>query len=61
VRGRPETRSFSIVYRRQGRVIALDCVNATTDYVQGKSLIRSPHSISAEAIADTRVPLKALP
>jgi 3-phenylpropionate/trans-cinnamate dioxygenase ferredoxin reductase component len=60
VRGRPETRSFSIVYRRQGRVIALDCVNATKDYVQGRSLLGSSRLIGTEALADTSVPLKAL-
>ena len=27
--GDPTTRSFSVVYLRAGRVIALDCVNAT--------------------------------
>jgi 3-phenylpropionate/trans-cinnamate dioxygenase ferredoxin reductase component len=60
VRGRPETRSFSIVYRRQGRVIALDCVNATKDYVQGRSLLGSSRLVGTEALADTSVPLKAL-
>src|ERR1700730_8827110 len=37
VRGRPETRTFHCV-SPLCRVIALDCVNATKDYVQGKSL-----------------------
>ena len=60
VRGRPETRSFSIIYRHQGRVIALDCVNATKDYVQGRSLLRSSRLVGTEALADTSVPLKAL-
>ena len=60
VRGRLETRSFSIIYRRQGRVIALDCVNATKDYVQGRSLLRSSRLIGAEELADASVPLKAL-
>ncbi len=39
VRGDPATRSFSIVYLREGRVVALDCVNAVRDYVQGRKLI----------------------
>jgi len=38
MRGDPATRSFSLVYLRQGRVIALDCVNAVKDYVQGRPL-----------------------
>ena len=31
--------AFSIVYLRAGQVIALDCVNATKDYVQGRKLV----------------------
>ena len=34
-RGDPAARSFSVIYLKQGRVIALDCVNAVRDYVQG--------------------------
>src|SRR3981189_1169258 len=60
VRGRPETRSFSIVYRHQGRVIALDCVNATKDYVQGGTLLRPSRLIGADVLAATRLPLTAL-
>ncbi|MBO9378863.1 NAD(P)/FAD-dependent oxidoreductase [Sphingomonas histidinilytica] len=39
LRGDPETRSFSVVYFRDDRVIALDCVNAVNDYVQGRALV----------------------
>ena len=39
VRGDPATRSFSVVYLKAGRVVALDCVNAVWDYVQGKALL----------------------
>ncbi len=39
VRGDPARRSFSIVYLKAGRVIALDCVNAVRDFVQGRKLI----------------------
>ena len=39
VRGDPAARSFSVVYLREGRVIALDCVNAVKDYVQGRKLV----------------------
>ena len=31
LRGDPETRSFSVVYLKGGKVIALDCVNNTRD------------------------------
>src|SRR3546814_2730620 len=37
VRGEPATRSFSVLYLKGGRLIALDSVNATKDYVQGRA------------------------
>ncbi|RYD91842.1 MAG: oxidoreductase, partial [Sphingomonadales bacterium] len=33
VRGDPANRSFSVIYLKEGRVLALDCVNAVKDYV----------------------------
>jgi 3-phenylpropionate/trans-cinnamate dioxygenase ferredoxin reductase subunit len=59
-RGDPATRSFSIVYLAQGRVIALDCVNATRDYVQGRALVLSGAAPNPTALADPAVPLKSL-
>ena len=57
VRGEPATRSFSVIYLRHGRVIALDCVNETKDYVQGRKLILSKTQVKAEdlASADNRL------
>ena len=60
VRGDTATRSFSIVYLKAGRVIALDCVNATRDYVQGKALVTTGAVISPDRLADATVPLKLL-
>ncbi len=59
-RGDPAARSFSVVYLKQGRVIALDCVNAVKDYVQGKALIVAGTIANPEQLADASVPLKAL-
>ena len=39
VRGDVTTRRFSIVYLRDGRVIALDCVNSARDFAQGRVLV----------------------
>ncbi len=58
LRGDPATRSFSIVYRRAGRVIALDCVNNAKDYVQGRKLVELGIEVSAERLADVTMPLK---
>jgi len=60
MRGDPATRSFALIYRRAGRVIALDCVNATRDYVQGRALVLAGASPDRAALADTDVPLKDL-
>jgi 3-phenylpropionate/trans-cinnamate dioxygenase ferredoxin reductase subunit len=53
VRGDPGARSFSVVYLKQGRVIALDCVNATKDYVQGRALVTGGlEDLADDEIAD---------
>ena len=60
LRGDPATRSFSIVYLKDGKVVALDCVNATKDYVQGKALVVGAATIPADRLADAAVPLKEM-
>ena len=60
MRGDPATRSFSVVYLKAGRVIAIDCVNATKDYVQGRMIVTAGLMATAEQLADTETPLKAL-
>ena len=60
VRGDPASRSFSLVYLRGGRAIALDCVNATRDYVQGRKLIQSGVAVDPALIADPERPLRDL-
>ncbi|OSZ69170.1 pyridine nucleotide-disulfide oxidoreductase [Sphingomonas sp. IBVSS1] len=59
LRGDPATRSFSLVYLKQGKVIALDCVNAARDYVQGKALVEQGVVVPVDALADAATPLKA--
>ncbi|MDQ1153637.1 NAD(P)/FAD-dependent oxidoreductase [Brevundimonas sp. SORGH_AS_0993] len=60
VRGDPDDSSFSVVYLRQGRVVALDCVNAVKDYVQGRVLVVAGARIDPSALADATTPLKLL-
>ncbi|WP_353227762.1 FAD-dependent oxidoreductase [Novosphingobium sp.] len=59
-RGDPATRSFSVIYLKQGRVIALDCVNMVKDYVQGKKLVELGATIDPARLADTATPLKEM-
>jgi 3-phenylpropionate/trans-cinnamate dioxygenase ferredoxin reductase subunit len=60
VRGSPEARSFSVIYLKQGRVIALDCVNMTRDFTQGRHLVLHRASPGSAQLADTEVALKSL-
>ena len=60
LRGDPATRSFSAVYLKQGRVIALDCINAVKDYVQGRKLVVEGVSPDLRELADAAIPLKDL-
>jgi 3-phenylpropionate/trans-cinnamate dioxygenase ferredoxin reductase component len=60
VRGNPEERSFSVVYLKDGRVVALDCVNMVKDYVQGRKLVEARLSPDPAVLADASKPLKEL-
>ena len=60
LRGEPALRSFSLVYLKEGQVVALDCVNATRDYVQGRALVTGSFRVDPERLADTAVPLKEI-
>ncbi|ENZ84040.1 MULTISPECIES: FAD-dependent oxidoreductase [Caulobacter] len=57
VRGDPATKSFSVVYLREGRIIALDCVNAAKDFARGKSLVANGVLTTPGLIADVNIPL----
>lgn len=58
VRGDPASRSFSVIYLRGGKVIALDCVNATKDYVQGRKAIIDDIPLDLAELADPAIPIK---
>jgi len=60
VRGDPASRAFSVVYLRSGAIIALDCVNAVSDYAQGRRLVMDRASVPKEKLEDVRIPLKQL-
>ena len=59
IRGDPATRSFAVIYLRQGQVIALDCVNSVKDYAQGRKLVEARYKPDdPERLADQTVLLK---
>ena len=59
LRGDPAARSFSVIYLKDGKVVALDSVNAVRDYVQGKALVEHGIAVDPAALANGDVPLKA--
>jgi NADPH-dependent 2,4-dienoyl-CoA reductase/sulfur reductase-like enzyme len=61
LRGDPETRKFTVVYLRDGKPIAFDCVGTMKDYVQARKLLESgPGRIDPALLADPDVPIKEL-
>ena len=58
VRGDPDSRSFSVIYYRDGKVVALDCVNATKDYVQGRKAVVEGLNLDKDELANTDIPIK---
>lgn len=60
LRGDPMTRSFSVVYLKRGKIVALDCVNNVRDYSHGRRLVELGIHAKASDIADASLQLKAL-
>ncbi|WP_338241891.1 NAD(P)/FAD-dependent oxidoreductase [Aurantiacibacter hainanensis] len=60
LRGDPADRRFSVIYLRDGVVIAVDAVNCTKDYAQGGKLVKARAQVDPELLRDTGVPLKEM-
>lgn len=60
LRGDPSSRSFSVIYLKHGRIVALDCVNNVRDYAQGRRLVELRLAVTADRVTDTATPLKDL-
>ncbi|WP_323800828.1 NAD(P)/FAD-dependent oxidoreductase [Parasphingorhabdus sp.] len=58
VRGDPASRKFSVIYYRDGKVVALDCVNATKDYVQGRKAVVEGLNLDKDELVNTDIPIK---
>jgi 3-phenylpropionate/trans-cinnamate dioxygenase ferredoxin reductase subunit len=55
-----ERGKFSVLYYRQGQVIAADCVNAPLDFMVVKNALAKGQNIPADAAADPATPLKTI-
>lgn len=61
LRGDPADRKFTVVYLKEGKPIAFDCVGTMKDYVQGRKLLQAGVEKADRALlADPEVPLKEL-
>jgi 3-phenylpropionate/trans-cinnamate dioxygenase ferredoxin reductase subunit len=60
VRGNPDEEKFSVIYYRDGRVIAIDSVNEVLDYMAVRKALGAGQSIPAAEAGDTSRKLKEL-
>jgi 3-phenylpropionate/trans-cinnamate dioxygenase ferredoxin reductase component len=58
LRGDPEAEKFSVLYYRDGVLIAADCINQPLDFMAVRSALSRGGTVPPEAAADTSVPLK---
>jgi 3-phenylpropionate/trans-cinnamate dioxygenase ferredoxin reductase subunit len=60
VRGRPQDRSFTVAYLRDGALVALDCINSTRDFMHGRKLVEAGARITPDQLVDEQRSLKEL-
>lgn len=60
VRGNPDEDSFSVLYYKNRRLIAVDAVNHVSDYMAVRKCLTNNQTISADAAAESTVALKTL-
>ncbi|MGA4983929.1 NAD(P)/FAD-dependent oxidoreductase [Streptomyces sp. GESEQ-13] len=60
VRGEPASESFSVLYFREGEVVAVNAVNAPRDYMLVKRILDTGGSLPMDRAGDVDTPLKDL-
>jgi 3-phenylpropionate/trans-cinnamate dioxygenase ferredoxin reductase subunit len=58
LRGNPDEEKFSVIYYRDGRLIAIDSVNEVLDYMAVRKALGNGQTIPAATAADTSIKLK---
>ncbi len=58
LRGDPTARKFAVFHLREGRLAAVEAVNAAPEYIVGRKLIADGALVAAERLADTAIPMK---
>ncbi|MEZ6030939.1 MAG: FAD-dependent oxidoreductase [Hyphomonadaceae bacterium] len=60
MRGDPQSRSFAVFYLKEGRVIAVDAVNAAPEYLVGKKLVAAMATVAPAELADKSISMKEI-
>ena len=60
LRGEPDSERFSVLYYRDGGLLAVDAVNRPADYMAVRKALAVGAAIAPEKAADVDVPLKSL-
>ncbi|MBQ0826011.1 NAD(P)/FAD-dependent oxidoreductase [Streptomyces tagetis] len=60
VRGEPDSERFSVLYYRQGELLAIDAVNSPADYMAVRKALTQGTNVPASLAGDQDTPLKAL-
>jgi 3-phenylpropionate/trans-cinnamate dioxygenase ferredoxin reductase subunit len=55
-----EATKWSVLYYREGRIIAADCINAPLDFMAVKAALAKGATIPADAAADPATMLKSI-
>lgn len=58
LRGDPAVAKFAVFYLKEGRVIAVDAVNAAPEYLVGRKLVAASATVAPAELADTSVSMK---
>lgn len=58
LRGRPEDGAFSVAYLRGERLIAMDCIGVTRDFIQGKAIVAAGRRVDPVRIPDPATELR---
>ncbi|MER6925281.1 oxidoreductase C-terminal domain-containing protein, partial [Streptomyces spiralis] len=60
VRGEPDSERFSVLYYRQGELLAIDAVNSPAEYMAVRRALMDGASVPPSLAGDPGTPLKSL-
>ncbi len=58
VRGDVEARKFAVFYLKEGKIIAVDAVNAAPEYIVGKKMVAAAARVASNELSDTSISMK---